>query len=75
MTIDEVVKNFYSQSEYSISIDSARSIVKNIYDDLENATCETCKWLKDEVCTNSESAKCADFPDLEMMCNKWEKIL
>ena len=59
-------------------------LIDEIYDDFEqdlaiatslnDKSCKNCQWLQDEVCTNSESTKCADFPDLEMMCNKWEKI-
>ena len=56
-------------------------LVDKIYDDFEQdltiavslsgKSCKTCRWLRDEACTNSESTKCADFPDLEMMCNNY----
>lgn len=47
--------------------------IDKIYNDFETANCKNCKWLKDEVCVNADSLKCADYPDVEMMCNEWEK--
>ena len=35
--------------------------------------CEICKWLYNEVCVNSDSDLCADFPDLDYVCSEFEK--
>ena len=37
-------------------------------------TCANCKWSVDEVCTNSDSKYCADYPIFEFECNVFEQM-
>ena len=74
MTREELSKKIQSNQIVSDSSrDWMENLVSSIFNDFETANCKNCKWLKDEVCVNADSLKCADYPDVEMMCNEWEK--
>ena len=68
-----------AKSEFFKVIESGRidfteyNVIDMVYNDFENAKCGNCKWLQDEVCVNSYSLMCSDYPNIEMMCNKYEK--
>jgi len=40
----------------------------------ENASCNNCRYLHEEVCVNDKSPMCADYPDTKLMCNKWREL-
>ena len=42
---------------------------------MSSNTCDDCKWLQDEVCTNSDSEYCADYPVWDKACDVFEPAL
>ena len=73
MTLQEA--KAYNAENYPLSaLKWLNEITDLHYKEFYGRTCENCKWLSDEVCTNGDSTKCADFPDTEMMCGWWEGV-
>ena len=71
-TIAKVQTIYVSASNDFKALAEINNILDNLEADYATASCANCLWLKEEVCANGTSPMCADYPDPEMMCNKWE---
>ena len=69
----EPLLSYVDRKSASEKIKVFKQFTNEIYDYFENAKCCNCEWLQDEVCVNSYSPMCSDYPALEMMCNNYSK--
>lgn len=72
MTREQAIQ-IYMKDSLSTLDNIAVITINKIYCEFEDAKCNNCKFLQDEVCVNSYSPMCSDYPDVKMMCSKWEK--
>jgi hypothetical protein len=77
MTTNEI--NEYEIDDYVVLVDEAIDTINQVYDDLENRTCEECKYSRETNLKNETSSGelfCVElvrFFHTGFCCNKWEQ--